>query len=230
MLGYSINTIKKYEALSEEDIFQSKRDTEKVSNFDINNKNCIKSISSSQSEILLWIIRLYNNGKPFDADLTFSKGIFYKEVPMPLHKFDKFPQVEGVMKLDEVDNLPDGSFESIIYDLPFIISDSNSKSIIKNRFTFFTSLSELLEANVSMLGRSQRLLPKGGLLVVKTMDIFKQGKQIWVSDFVLSKSKELGFSLLDKFILIANHKLFPTTRSQKVARKYHSYFFVFQKG
>ena len=68
ILGYSINTLQKYRTLSEEELYVSKRDMEKVSFFDIKNKNSIKTISYDQTEILSWIMRLYNNRQPFDCD------------------------------------------------------------------------------------------------------------------------------------------------------------------
>ena len=37
----------------------------------------IKSISYNQHEILYNIMQLYNNGEPFDCDMTYSKGKFY---------------------------------------------------------------------------------------------------------------------------------------------------------
>ena len=58
-LGYSINTIRKYKSLTEDDLYELKRDTIKVSTFDICNKNSIKSISYDQTEILAWIMTLY---------------------------------------------------------------------------------------------------------------------------------------------------------------------------
>ena len=65
--------------------------------------------------------------------------------------------------------------------------------------------------------------------LVKTMDICHGNKQVWISDFVIKKAEELGFELIEKFILLSNLRLFARTRQQKVARKYHSYFFVFVK-
>ena len=228
VLGFSINTIKRYEAMSEDDIYQSKRDTEKISDFDVKNRNSVKSVSSSQTEVLLWIMHLYNEDKPFDADLTASLLKFYKKVPFPNHLFDKYPQLEKVKNLDETDTMPDGSFSSIVYDLPFVVSSGQS-SIIKERFTYFHTIKELYYANDEMLMRSYRLLQHGGLLVVKTMDFCYAGKQYWISDYVLNKAKEIGLELLDKFILIANVKLFSRTHVQHHARKWHSYFFVFRK-
>jgi len=227
-LGYSINTIKKYLNLTEEQIYQSKRDTDKVSDFDVLNKNSIKSISYSQDEILSWVIRLYNDGKTFDADLTASILVFYKKVPKPAHLFDKYPQLDEVQDLSIADALPDQSFSSIIYDLPFVISIGKS-GIIRDRFNCYSSVKELYAVNDEMLERAYRLLKKKGLLVIKTMDITYAGKQYWVSDYVLSKAKEKGLVLLDKFILLAKSKIFSHTHQQVHSRKYHSYFFVFRR-
>ena len=142
--------------------------------------------------------------------------------------FDKYPQFDRIKPLNEADALPNESFASIVYDLPFVVSQGKT-SIIKDRFTYFESTEELFAVNDEMLDRAYRLLQKRGLLVVKTMDIVYAGKQYWVSDYVLNKAKEKGLELLDKFILVANFKLFSRTHAQHHARKWHSYFFVFRK-
>lgn len=227
-LGFSINTIRKYEAMSEETLDVSFRDIDKVSRFDIRNKNAIKSVSSNQVDILLWIMNLYNGNKPFDADLTASLLKFYKKVPAPKHLFDKYPQLPQVKDLIEADTLPDASFSSIIYDLPFIVS-VGAMSMIKERFMFFNTVQELYQANDEMMNRAFRLLKTDGLLVIKTMDINHAGKQYWVSDYVLSIAKDKGLELIDKFILTSHLRLFSKTKVQHMARKYHSYFFVFRK-
>ena len=229
-LGYSVNTIRKYKSLSEQELYILKRDTIKVSYFDICNKNCIKSISYSQTEILAWIMTLYNNRKPFDCDLTASKCVFWKSLPVPQYLYDMYPQIEGVRQLNEVDKLCNNSFNSIVFDLPFLVAPKNTKNLMKSRFTYFDSVEVLYEANYDMLERSYRLLKNKGLLVVKTMDICYGGKQIWVSDFVIRKASELGFELIDKFILLSNIRLFSWAHIQRSARKYHSYFLVFRKS
>ena len=227
-LGYSPHTIRKYKSISEQELEEAFRDTIKVSNFDIRNKNSIKTISYDQTEILAWIMRLYNNRLPFDCDLTASKCIFWKSLPKPEHLFDVNPQIEGVQHLSEADNLKDCSFNSVVFDLPFLVS-KGAMSKIKERFTYFESVDEIYKANDEMLKRSYRLLKEQGLLVVKTMDICHGNKQIWISDYVIKKAEELGLELIEKFILLSNLRLFARTRQQKVARKYHSYFFVFRK-
>lgn len=227
-LGYSIHTIRKYKKVSEQELEQAFRDTSKVSNFDIKNKNAIKSISYSQTDILSWIMKLYNDSKPFECDLTASKCIFWKSLPKPQYLYDKYPQVEGVKPLSEADLLPNKSFSSIVYDLPFLVSQG-ATSKIKERFTYFESVEELYQANDEMLERSCRLLKKQGILIVKTMDISHGNKQIWISDYVITKAEKLGLELIEKFILLSNLRLFPRTHQQRVARKYHSYFLIFRK-
>lgn len=227
-LGYSIHTIRKYKKVSEQELEQAFRDTSKVSNFDIKNKNAIKSISYSQTDILSWIMKLYNGGNPFDCDLTYSIGNFYRQIPKPQYKYDRYPQVEGVIPLFEADLLPNESFNSIVFDLPFIVSNG-AMSKIKERFTHFESVDELYAANDEMLERSCRLLKKQGLLIVKTMDISHGNKQIWISDYVIKKAEKLGLELIEKFILLSNLRLFPRTHQQRVARKYHSYFLIFRR-
>ncbi len=173
-------------------------------------------------------MRLYNNRQPFDCDLTASKCIFWKSLPKPKYLYDVCPQIDGIKHLSEADKLNDCIFNSVVFDLPFLVS-KGAMSKIKERFTYFESVDEIYRANNEMLERSYRLLKEQGLLVVKTMDICHGNKQVWISDFVIKKAEELGFELIEKFILLSNLRLFARTRQQKVARKYHSYFFVFRK-
>lgn len=60
-----------------------------------------------------------------------------------------------------------------------------------------------------MLGLSYRLLKDNGLLVIKTMDIYHNGRQYWVSDYVVTKAIETGFVLIDKFILLSKISYYP---------------------
>ena len=140
-----------------------------------------------------------------------------------------YPQIEGVQQLYEVDKFNDGFFNSIVFDLPFLIESNTASYLMKKRFTYFSSLESLYKANEEMLERSYRLLKKQGLLVVITMDFNYLGKQIWISDYIVQQASKLGFELIEKFILLAKNRLMGRAHQQKTARKYHSYFFVFRK-
>lgn len=228
--GYSVNTIKKHLNTPTE---SSRNDSLKLSTFDITKqKFVIKSVSRNQTEILSNILQLYVKTPTFDCDLTYSIGNFYLQLPKPQLRFDKYPQVEEVKPLDEVSEIEDNSLHSIVIDLPFIVKSEKdaSRSMIAQRFNSFLTLEELYNTNVEMLVLAYRLLKKGGYLIMKTMDFAFTSKQVWVSNFIQNKATEIGFTLEDTFILIANKRLLQTKGTiQRHARKFHSFFFVFKK-
>ncbi|MCH5240302.1 MAG: winged helix-turn-helix domain-containing protein [Muribaculaceae bacterium] len=233
-LGYSLNTIKKYLCSS---ISVSNNDSEKLSTFDTSKKKfIISTVSYSQDEILNNILRLYISNFRFECDITYSIGVFYKRIPQPLLKFDKYPQTEDTLPLTDVFALPNNSISSMIMDLPFMICGNYpsqnfpSDVYMATRFNYFKSPEELYQTNVEMVDLIHDKLKKGGIFVAKTMDIIFTGKQHWVSNFLINTATERGFELVDTFILIAKGKLLRADGCiQRHARKFHSYFHVFRK-
>ncbi len=231
MSGCSVNTVRKY---LNSDLSVSEYATEKVSMFDITKPSTvIKSVSDSQDEILCNILRLYIRKDTFDCDLTYSVGNFYKEIEKPELKFDRHPQVEGVLPLCKAADIVQGALHSVVVDLPFIVNSNakcNLKSKLVDRFDCFQTVDELYKANDYMIGLAHEKLANGGFLVVKTMDVCGPNGQVWVSNYVHNKAVKCGFTLEDIFILVARTKyLFARGSKQRHARKYHSYFFVFKK-
>ena len=220
---FSYNTVKKYLQSIEENIERTAVPFKACST--------IKSVSDNQHEILYNILRLYVKRQTFDCDFTYSIGNFYKYLPAPALKYDKYPQVEGVLPLKEAEKIADGSLHSVMVDLPFIIRqpyNNNEKSKIALRFDCFATSKELYAANNYMLDLSLRVLEKGGILVMKTMDVCYNG-QVWVSDYLFQRATSLGLEMLDKFILISNARYLFFRGEQRHARKYHCYFLVFKK-
>ena len=71
-----------------------------------NNNTVIKNISFDQSEILLNIMKLYNDGQPFECDITASELKFYQknkqnkyDIPIPKILMDVYPQREDIIKI-----------------------------------------------------------------------------------------------------------------------------------
>lgn len=114
----------------------------------IDYKDVIRSTSYSQHEILYNIMNLHNEGKPFDCDMTYSTGKFYGkynidtfdgnkveiEIPEPKYKFDVCPQTEDTVKIEQEGTLPleDESIESIVIDLPFVVSPHTAPSVLND--------------------------------------------------------------------------------------------------
>lgn len=229
-LGYSFYTVKKYMTIDENN-WNPKNG--KLSSFDLSKAdNLVKSVSDSQDEILKGILKLYISKGKFDCDLTFSKGVFYKNIPIPNYIYDKYPLSSEVHPLSEAYNLEDGKFESIVIDLPFLVKDGKGvdTSIVCQRFNHYRAIDELYQTNEDMMRLAFRLLSLKGLLIMKTMDVNANGKQYWIGNYVQNLAIEIGFELIDTFILISRTKILSTKGTQQhCARKWHSYFFVFRK-
>jgi tRNA G10 N-methylase Trm11 len=197
----------------------------------------VRSISHSQEKIIKDIIRLYiPNG--IDVDPTYSKGVFYKhDIQPPTHKFDIKPQVEGVVQACAT-NLPlaDASVSSIMFDPPFLATTGKSLkgesgNLINRRFGVFPSEPELHTFYQKALKEFYRICAPKGFLIFKCQDKVSGGKQYFSHCFIYEEARKLGWYPKDLFVLEAKSRIVADwqKRNQQHARKYHSYFWVFQK-
>lgn len=212
----------------------------------LNNNNIIKNISYSQSEILLNIMELYNDNKPFDCDMTASKLQFYRiedggyAVPPPKLLFDVCPQESFVKKIDKDGLLPleDNSIGSIVCDLPFVISpmdapskDTDGANIIMNRFASYYPVIELYKSYFHWIKEMYRVLSFGGICVFKCQDVVSGGIRINAEGFSFMSAMSVGFTIEDRFTLEAKTRLIAASKikRQQHSRSYTSQIFVFKK-
>lgn len=199
------------------------------------NSRLIKSISDNQDEIIRNIISLYLEDGRFDLDPTYSKGIFYKNIQEPRYKSDLYPLSEDVLLADcrNLSFYRSGKFKSIMFDPPFIISgtDKENTSHMRKRFGDYRTIKDLFEFYNDSLKEFYRLLEPAGILIFKCQDTVSSGKQYLSHVKIINMAEKLGFYSKDLFILQAkNRMLDPRIKQQRHARKFHSYFLVFQKG
>lgn len=221
----------------------------------------IKSIGYDQHEILYNIMQMHNGGKPFDCDMTYSIGNFYGNfnvkdsngevreinIPVPRYKYDVCPQVEGVEKIEPLGPLPleDKSIDSMVVDLPFVIScgpsmntpdyDENGNkvknNIISRRFACYYPVSDLLCSYRHWLLESYRVLKDDGILVWKTQATITGSKFLHTPYYSRLIAESVGFDSYDEFILLAKNRLVSgKVKQQQHARSFHSYFLVFKKS
>jgi hypothetical protein len=198
----------------------------------------VKSVYTSNYDAITNIMGLYNI-EQFDLDCTYSKGNFWKDLPSPKHKSDLFPVNETVIEADS-ENLPfgDGSMKSIMYDPPFVVAGSSYRknkegsSIIAKRFEGYTSYNDLKVNYFNTLKELYRICEKGGFVVMKCQDTVSGGKNHFTHCLIMNMAAEIGFYPRDLFVLTSNVRInsFGTKwTKQEHARKYHSYFWVFEK-
>jgi hypothetical protein len=205
--------------------------------------NIIKSLNYSNDEIIRDILELHVPSKRIDLDPTYSKGVFYKSgvVPQPIIKSDLYPKSEGVLEACATNiPLPHGGLNSIMFDPPFVIStgpslkDETTEGInmTSRRFGSFPNIQSLWKFYNDALSEFYRVLKPGGIVIFKCQDTVTSGKNYMSHCEVYKMAIENGFHAKDLFILAAKNRLNSfggKWKTQRHARKYHSYFFVFQK-
>lgn len=200
----------------------------------------IKSISYDQVEIIKNILELHVPNKIIDCDPTYSKGNFYNNtgVSEPKYKFDLYPQTKDTIQAD-ARNLPleNESINCIMFDPPFLATKGKSLEIdndsnkINKRFGVYPSEQELHQFYIDAMKEFYRVLKDDGILIFKCQDKVSSGKQYMSHCFVWEQAVKIGFYPKDLFILLAKNRIVADwqLKNQKNARKFHSYFWVFQK-
>lgn len=200
----------------------------------------VKSISYDQTEIINWILDLHVPTHHIDLDPTYSKGNFYNNtgIEHPQYKFDILPQADGV-EYGDSRNLPlqSESINCMMFDPPFLattgkslrVDDSSNK--INKRFGVYPSEKELHQFYIDSMKEAYRILRNDGILIFKCQDKVSSGKQYMSHVFIMDEAVKIGFYSKDLFILLAKNRLVADwqLKNQKNARKFHSYFWVFQK-
>lgn len=198
----------------------------------------VKSVCESNFEAISSIMKLYEI-EQFDLDCTYSKGNFWKGLKGPKNKSDIYPINDTVVEASS-ENLPfdDGSMNSIMYDPPFVVAGASYRdnkegsSIIAKRFEGYTTYDDLTRNYYNSLKELYRVSANKGIVVFKCQDTVSSGKNHFTHSMVMNMAMEIGFYPKDLFILTTKMRInsFGTkwTRQQH-ARKYHSYFWVFEK-
>ncbi len=205
----------------------------------MNNKNIIKSINFNQQEIINNIIDLHIPSGLIDVDVTFGRGLFYKneKVKIPPFRYDIKPRISSIIKCD-CRSLPlkNSSINSIIMDPPFLSTSGKSLNIddesnkITKHFGVYPSEKELFQFYVDSLKEFYRILKDKGILIFKIQDKVSGGKQYFSHTFVQNEAEKIGFYSKDLFVLLAKNRIIADwQRNQQHSRKFHCYFLVFQK-
>tara|TARA_R110002012_G_scaffold157227_1_gene318332 strand:- start:50 stop:667 length:618 start_codon:yes stop_codon:yes gene_type:complete len=195
-------------------------------------KKIIRSISFNEQEIIRDILYLHCNNNPIECDATYSTGNFYKKgLTKPKYKFDIAPQSTEVVKACST-NLPlnDSSINVLMFDPPFMFEKRKreNENIMNKRFTMYNNgFKELKHHYKKSLLEFSRVLKPKGILIFKCQD-YTDSKTTLTHTYVYKWAKKVGFYAKDLFILLSRGAIANKNLKQRHARKYHSYFYVFQ--
>ncbi len=190
------------------------------------------SVFKEDSEILRAINDIHLRGEWFDIDCTYSKGVFWKDIPPPKYKSDIEPMFEDVMKIDTTNmkGVADSAFSSIVFDPPFLFRKRKAQNNDKicARFSYFSSFEDLVDMYEKSLNEFYRVLKKGGYLCFKCQDM-SDNKFYCTHNFIINYARHIGFELKDIIIKATTKKLQRDAKQQNCVAKVHSYWLIFKK-
>jgi tRNA G10 N-methylase Trm11 len=196
----------------------------------------IKSVYTSDKEILESINSLYLQNKGFDLDPTYGRGNIYKGFPEPKIKGDINPQFDDVLKLDSkflhINNaLAKTKIKRIMFDPPFLVRSSTeeNKSHMCKLYSYFETKDDLLHLYYCSLHSFNEILQPKGIVVFKCQDYSDGRRNHFIHVEVCNLAERYGFKAIDLFIKVNEHVIHKKGSKQGMARKVHTYFWVFRK-
>lgn len=200
----------------------------------------------TNADLIADVAKLYLKKGAVLADLTYGKGVFWKNVDLggiTLLASDIKAPTAAVIELNICLTKQDcrktlyvkDYFDVVVLDPPYMhgggktprIKDSISKCYGNNE-TNLKSHADIINFYRDSILEAYRILKPGGLLWVKCQDEIESGKQKWSHIEIYYGAKDL-FTAEDLFVLV--QKTIPAQRwkHQLHARKNNSYLWIFRK-
>jgi hypothetical protein len=192
----------------------------------------------NNADVFPSILSLYVEEGRTVADVTFGKGVFWRNVPPGLYKVLATDLRQGV----DSRKLPyrDETLDCVVFDPPYMHTPGgtahdghqNFEQYYKNNGDNLTTL-KYHEAVLDLYFRSAteawRVLRGGGIYIVKCQDEVCACRQRLTHVEIINRL-EKTFIAEDIFVLVRNGKPgVSRILRQRHARKNHSYFLVFRK-
>ena len=180
------------------------------------------------------------------ADITWGKGVFWKQVPEGQYEILKSDIATGV----DCRDLPyeRASLDCVVFDPPYMegffrraeghLAGSGTHSTFRQSYSRGTGIhngaakwhAAVLDLYVRTGKEVSRVLKGNGTFIVKCQDEVSANRQWLTHVEIINSYKEMGFYAQDLFVLVRpNRPAVSRLIKQVHARKNHSYFLVFQK-
>ena len=203
----------------------------------------------NNAELFPSILRLHVPKGSVIADVTYGKGVFWNNVNLEENEY--------TLNATDIENgvdcrdLPydDESLDALVFDPPYMEGFYRDKDDQKAGSKSHSQISEYYSSgneSGSVNGKkwqeavhemyfqgsieALRVIKNKGIFIVKCQDAVSANKQHMTHVEIINFCRKIGFYAKDLFVLVRHGKASASTiRTQKHARKNHSYFLVFQK-
>lgn len=194
----------------------------------------------TNAEVFPSVLALYVPRRSTVADVTYGKGVFWKNVPDGSYKLLKSDLKQGI----DARALPysESSVDCVVFDPPYMHTPGgtaheghqNFESYYKNNHPNGTEKKyhdAVLDLYFKSGAEAWRVLKNGGIYIVKCQDEVCACQQrlthIEIANHFAEKNM---FTAEDLFVIVRNNKPgVSRVLRQRHARKNHSYFLVFRK-
>ena len=192
----------------------------------------------TNDEVFPHVVSLYVPSGSRVADVTYGKGVFWRNVPGQAYRLLTSDLSTGTDCCD----LPyeDGSLDGVVFDPPYMHTPGGSAHVSHQNFELYyrnnkaSSGKKYHEAVLDLYFRAAReawrVLRAGGAYIVKCQDEVCANRQRLTHVEIINELTQQGFIAEDLFVVVRNGR--PGVSRMLVqahARKNHSYFIVFLK-
>ncbi len=194
------------------------------------------SWAASNEEMFARILDLYGRPRMTIADVTYGKGVFWRNVNTADYGFLPTDATSGI----DCRDLPydDEWLDMLVFDPPYRYVERRTVNghtheqyqLESLRFEQRPGIDGVLDLYRDGIKEAARVVKRGGFLVVKCQDTAGDGKQTWMHDHVMAYCEASGFTPVDLAVVVIPSP--PPTRwkIQRSLKKAHSYFIVARKG
>jgi len=192
----------------------------------------------TNDEVFPFILSLYVPKSSRVADVTYGKGVFWRNVPEDAYEVLPTDLTTGV----DCRDLPyeDGSINCVVFDPPYMhtpggtahVNHQNYETYYRNNRTDSKKKyhEAVLDLYFGAAREAWRVLRQNGVYVVKSQDEVCANRQRLTHVEIINELEQLGFVTEDLFVVLRNGKPgVSRLLKQAHARKNHSYFLVFLK-
>jgi hypothetical protein len=187
------------------------------------------------------VLSLYVQPGGTVADITYGKGVFWKEVPKERYKLLATDLKSGV----DSRNLPyeSNSLDCVVFDPPYLhtpggtahVNHQNYENYYANNVEANGNGKKYHEAVLDLYFKTaleaKRVLKPEGIFIVKCGDEVCANQQRLTHVELINEFAANGFVVEDLFVLLRNNRPGVSRILRQVhARKNHSYFLVFRKS
>lgn len=204
------------------------------------NELVLSAYQAANEHVFPKILDLYVAPGSVIADVTYGKGVFWRNVPAERYRLKASDLTQGV----DCRDLPyrDGELDCVVFDPPYMHSPGGTahathkpfENYYRNNATGNKTRSKYHEAVLELYtdtgAEVHRVLRDRGVFIVKCQDEVCSNRQRFTHIEIISAYLETGFVAEDLFVVMRNNRPGVSRTAKQVhARKNHSYFLVFWK-